>query len=159
MMDKIEKFINDYWNTKSDKLANKIINLIESNKFGVPQNMVEVVDSNIKFTTREADGLTGDFYYYYGPASKRDFCKYMLQKDQVFSSGEIELLAELLASGGETYLSFNGRDYVPGPIMPYGGPGGPNCRHEWRKFRGKLLLQPAVTDRTIKTLVNKSIFK
>lgn len=129
--------------------------LITNQSFGIKQQYVEVIEYNRqKFAERESDGQDGDFYYYGGPATERDFCKYMFKVDKVFSSGEIEQLGQLLG-----YMSADGLEYVPGEIMPNGGPGGPNCRHYWIKFRGKIVLTPAPTENQIRTLVSKSVFE
>lgn len=132
---------------------NKVMQLSYSPSFGINQEFVEVTEYD-KFAVRESDDTVGDFYYYAGPETERKFCKYMLTLDKVFSSGELQQLSQLLG-----YMSSDGLDYIPGPIMPNGGPGGPNCRHYWIKFRGKIVLTTAPTERQIKTLVSKSVFE
>lgn len=96
---------------------------------------------------------TGDeFYYYSGPVGEdtRDFCRYMLRVDKVFSRAEIDFMSRM--------MGYNVFQYEPGPVMPEGGPGGPNCKHKWIRFRGKFISTPAPTDSQITSLINKNIF-
>ncbi len=135
-----------------ERKAKELINNIN---FGTDQRYVEVIEYNKQtFATRESDDQEGDFYFYSGPSTERDFCKYMFKLDKVFSSGEVQQLGQLLG-----YMTFDGLDYVPGEVMPNGGPGGPNCRHYWSKFRGKFVLTPAPTENQIKNLITKSVFE
>lgn len=124
-------------------------------RMGIDQQYVYVTEfGKHKFAIRESDGQDGDFYIYTGPAAQRSFCQYMMRLDKVFSSGEVIQLGQLLG-----YMSQDGLSYVPGELMPRGGPGGPNCRHYWRSFRGKIVLTPAPTENQIRTLIGKSIFE
>ena len=124
-------------------------------KMGIDQQYVYVTElGKQKFAQRESDGQEGDFYFYTGPTPQRDFCQYMMRLDKVLSSGEIVQLGQLLG-----YMSADGLDYIPGEIMPRGGPGGPNCKHRWGRFRGKIVLTPAPTENQIRTLIGKSVFE
>lgn len=133
---------------------------------GTPQCQVEVLEIDKKKysfkeianhevlilnAVREQDKETGDFFYYGGPEdTERSFCKYMFQLDKVFSEYELVQMATYCE-----WLTPDGMEYVPGDIMKNGGIGGPNCRHYWIKFRGKIVLTNAPTDRQIRTLINK----
>jgi hypothetical protein len=94
----------------------------------------------------------GDEYYVFdGPAAERDFCVYMQKIDKVFSIEDINTLS--------TIMGYDVFEYQPGPIMKEGGPGGPNCKHKWRRFRGKFIISGNVpTSRQIDALIRRSVF-
>lgn len=127
---------------------------LESNGFGHSSKNVIAYEIITDRTEMAKDRpATGDeFYYYSGPVSDdtRDFCRYMLRVDKVFSRAEIDFMSRM--------MGYNVFEYVPGPIMPNGGPGGPNCKHRWIRFRGKFISTPAPTDSQITSLINKNIF-
>lgn len=81
------------------------------------------------------------YYYYIGPDDEktRDFCKYMLKLDKVFSSDEILFMSERLGYSVAQYK------------------GSYNCRHRWVRFRGKFILTPAPTNRQIENLIERNI--
>lgn len=121
------------------------------NKFGVPQSYVEVLDLGEEQFDRKLK--KGEEYYYYSGGiqdNTRDFCRYMLKVDKVYSKSEIDFMSDM--------IGFDIFKYVPGPVRPKGGPGGPNCKHKWVRFRGKFISTPAATDRQIKTLIERHIF-
>ena len=130
----------------------KVLNKLKDLKFGLPQSNVEVIEYNADDKiTKMADRKNDGYYYYYtGPESERDFCKIILKLDKVFSEDDINALTIL--TGYDVF------EYQPGPIMPNGGPGGPNCRHGWIRFRGKFINTPAPTDRQIANIANNNIF-
>ena len=100
----------------------------------------EILDDKQTFKDRIAK--PGEVYYYYdGPLDEktREFCRYILKLDKVFTISEIGYMS--------TQLGYNVYQYQ----------GSYNCRHIWRKFRGKLLPGPAPTDRQIQTLIEKNI--
>lgn len=133
---------------------NKLSKLLLSNKFGVPKSKVEALEliEDDKIKMKDIEVKRGDLYYVFdGPSPERDFCVYMMKIDKVFSIEDIEALSIL--------MGYDVFEYQPGPIMPNGGPGGPNCKHKWRRFRGKFIDSGDVPkDRQIGSLVNKSIF-
>lgn len=148
-------------NTLERKLANlktinkvivnqKMVSLLLRRGFGVNQSNVEVLVYGDKTMMADRTATGQDFYYYGGPAAERDFCRVIQKIDKVFSIDEINAMSVL--TGYDVF------EYQPGPIMPTGGPGGPNCRHYWIKFRGKFINTPAPTDRQIANIVNNSIF-
>lgn len=131
----------------------KLKSLLSSKKFGVPKSFVEayeLIDGKQSF--KDVQVRKGDEYYVYsGPEAERDFCRFMLKIDKVFSKEDINTLS--------TLMGYDVFEYEPGPVMPEGGPGGPNCKHKWRRFRGKFIISGNVpTNRQIDVLVNKSIF-
>lgn len=131
----------------------KLINLLFSNKFGVPKSKVEAIEMlDDKTKMKDITVKRGDEYYVFdGPSPERDFCVYMMKIDKVFSIEDINAMSIL--------MGYDVFEYQPGPIMKDGGPGGPNCKHKWRRFRGKFITDGNVpSDRQIGSLVNKSIF-
>lgn len=122
-------------------------------KLGTPKRFVEAIELiDSKQTFKDIDVKRGDEYYVFtGPKAERDFCVFMLKIDKVFSIEEINTLS--------TLMGYDVFQYEPGPIMPNGGPGGPNCKHKWRRFRGKFIVSGNVpTKRQIDVLINKSVF-
>lgn len=121
-------------------------------KLGKQKRFVEAIELIDGEHFKDVKVNPGDEYYVYtGPQAERDFCKFMLKIDKVFSIEEINTLSTLMG-----YDVFR---YEPGPIMPNGGPGGPNCKHKWRRFRGKFIVSGNVpTNRQIDVLINKSVF-
>lgn len=131
----------------------KLHKLLNSNKFGVSKSKVEAFELlSDKQEFKDITVKKGDEYYVYtGPAAERDFCVYMLKIDKVFSKEEINTLS--------TLMGYDVFEYEPGPIMKDGGPGGPNCKHKWRRFRGKFIISGNVpTNRQIDVLISKNIF-
>ena len=125
-----------------------------SKEFGVPKSHVEALYLfNEKETFKDIPVDPAEQYYVYtGPAAERDFCVYMLKIDKVFSRTDIDTLS--------TLMGYDVFEYQPGPVMKKGGPGGPNCKHKWRRFRGKFIISGNVpTDRQINSLISKSIFE
>ena len=121
-------------------------------RLGTPKRFIEAVEmlevsqfKDIKVDPNE------EYYVYQGPPAERDFCVFMLKIDKVFSRTEIDTLS--------TLMGYDVFQYEPGPIMKHGGPGGPNCKHKWRRFRGKFITSGNVpTNRQIDVLINKSVF-
>jgi hypothetical protein len=139
------------FNLRQTVALNKLKKVIINWRIGVPQENIEVIlDNENQFDRKLKD--SEEYYYYSGAISDntRDFCKYMLKVDKVYSKAEIDFMSKM--------IGFNIFEYVPGPIMPKGGPGGPNCKHKWTRFRGKFISTPAATDRQIKTLIERHIF-
>lgn len=143
---------------KTDKpsLEKSILDLLSHPNFGVKQELVEVIDYTpekmVKFAKdRSAKGT--EYYYYTGPLDEktRKFCYNILILDKVFSIEEINTLSIL--TGYDVF------EYQPGPVKPNGGPGGPECRHGWIRFRGKFISTPAPTSNQISKIANSSIFK
>jgi len=132
---------------------NKLKNHLNSKSFGKSKNFVEafeLLDGKQYFKDIPVDPEE-DYYVYAGPEAERDFCRYMMKIDKVFSKTEINTLS--------TLMGYDVFEYEPGPIMPNGGPGGPNCKHKWRRFRGKFIISGNVpTNRQIDALIRKSIF-
>lgn len=81
------------------------------------------------------------YFYYTGPNDEktRDFCKYILKLDKVFSEEEIKFMSDML---GYSVLRYKG-SY--------------NCRHEWVQFNGKRIKTPAPTVSQIDRLIEKNI--
>ena len=128
-------------------------NHLNSKSFGVPKSKVEVhelIEVNQSF--KDIDVKRGDEYYVFaGPKAERDFCVYMMRIDKVFSIEDINTLS--------TLMGYDVFEYEPGPIHPNGGPGGPECKHKWRRFRGKFIISGNVpTNRQIDALIRKNIF-
>lgn len=122
-------------------------------KHGKPKSHVEayeIIDGKQDF--KDIEVKRGDEYYVFdGPAAERDFCRYMQKIDKVFSIEEINTLS--------TLMGYDVFQYEPGPIMPEGGPGGPNCKHKWRRFRGKFIISGNVPKAAqIDALVRRSVF-
>lgn len=137
--------INRIQKLRAEKL---ILNLFKEK--GIPRSQVE----EIKWEFADRKPKEGEEYYYLsGPMDEktRSWCKKLLQLDKVVSKLDIDILSN--------YMGYNVFEYEPGPIMPNGGPGGPNCRHKWVRFRGKRILTPELTVRQIKDLANRSVFK
>ncbi len=122
--------------------------LMSVHNFGTPKSKVQAIEIVLKDVPLKPNE---EYYVYQGPDAERDFCVYMLKIDKVFSRTEIDTLSVL--------MGYDVFEYEPGPIMPNGGPGGPNCKHKWRRFRGKFIISGNVpTNRQIDSLVSKSIF-
>lgn len=121
-------------------------------KHGAKQEYFEVLEIEPKEEFDRSLKKGEEYYYYNGEVSDntRDFCKYMLRVDKVYSKAEIDFMSRM--------IGFNIFKYTPGEIMPKGGPGGPNCKHSWVRFRGNRISSPAATDNQIKTLITKHIF-
>jgi hypothetical protein len=122
-------------------------------KLGTPKRFIEAIELvDEKQTFKDIEVKRGDEYYVFtGPEAERDFCVFMKKIDKVFSIEEINTLS--------TLMGYDVFQYEPGPIMPNGGPGGPNCKHKWRRFRGKFIISGNVpTKRQIDVLINKSVF-
>ena len=131
----------------------KMTCLLMSKSFGVSKSKVEAIELlDGKQTFKDIDVKRGDEYYVFdGPEAERDFCVYMKRIDKVFSIEDINTLS--------TLMGYDVFQYEPGPIMPNGGPGGPNCKHKWRRFRGKFIISGNVpTNRQIDTLIRKNVF-
>jgi hypothetical protein len=129
-------------------------NLLRSDRFGISKNKVEaleLIEGSMKF--KDIPVKKGDEYYVFdGPAAERDFCVYMQKIDKVFSIEDINTLS--------TIMGYDVFEYEPGPIMKEGGPGGPNCKHKWRRFRGKFIISGNVpSNRQIDALIRRSVFK
>lgn len=122
---------------------------------GVNKEYVEAIEIlNNKETFASRDAKDGEYYYYWPEVvheNSRDFCKQMVKLGKVFSIQEINTMS--------TFMGYDVFEYQPGPIHQHGGPGGPECKHYWVRFRGKIISTPAPTDNQINTLINKSIFR
>ena len=108
------------------------------NTHGIPRHLIE----EIPFEFADRKLKPGETYYVYtGPNDDktRAFCKKLLQIDKVISSLDIDILSN--------YLGYDVLNYK----------GSYNCRHKWRKFRGKFILTPELTVGQIKDLVKKGI--
>ena len=138
-----------------------ILAKVNQSGFGIDQKYISVSSYEdllkVKMADRPVEPDT-EYYYISGPldTKTRQFCKSLLFLDKVFSKQEIEQLIDQADLDQCLDASF---DYIPGPVQPRGGFGGPNCRHRLIRFRGQLLLTPAPTDRQIRNIANKSIFK
>jgi len=121
-------------------------------KLGTHKRFIEAIELIDTEQFKDVKVNPGDEYYVFtGPAAERDFCKFMVKIDKVFSIDEINTLS--------TLMGYDVFEYQPGPIMKNGGPGGPNCKHKWRRFRGKFITSGNVpTNRQIDVLINKSVF-
>jgi len=119
---------------------------------GIPKRFIEAEELLEMQHFKDIKVGRGDEYYVFaGPTAERDFCVFMLKIDKVFSIEEINTLS--------TLMGYDVFQYEPGPIMKHGGPGGPNCKHKWRRFRGKFIISGNVpTNRQIDVLINKSVF-
>ena len=105
---------------------------------GIPKNLIEEIP--MEFADRKLK--PGEEYYVYtGPLDEktRPFCKKLLSIDKVISSLDIDILSN--------YLDYD--------VLQYKG--SYNCRHKWRKFRGKFILTPELTVGQIKDLVRRGI--
>lgn len=94
----------------------------------IPEDQLELADRKPK---------PGKSYYYYnGPFDEKNraFCHDMLVFDKVFSEDEIAFLSSQL---GYDVLKYKG-SY--------------NCRHEWIKFRGKVIYTPPPTPNQMRVL-------
>ena len=151
-MNSFEQKIANLKRIKKVIVNHKMVKLLLSKQFGVNQSNVEVLAYGDEYKTMMADrsAVGQDFYYYAGPIAERDFCVTIQRIDKVFSIDEINAISTL--TGYDVFK------YEPGPIMKKGGPGGPNCKHYWIKFRGKFINTPAPTNRQISNIVNNSIF-
>ncbi len=113
-----------------------ILSLLKTN--GIPRKLIE----EIPLTFADRKLVPGeDYYVYSGPFDDktRSFCKKLLTIDKVISSLDIDILSN--------YLNYD--------VLQYKG--SYNCRHKWRKFRGKFILTPELTVQQIKDLVRKGI--
>lgn len=121
-------------------------------RLGTPKRFVEAIEIIDSGHFKDIPvGRNDEYYVFAGPPAERDFCVFMLKIDKVFSIEEINTLS--------TLMGYDVFEYQPGPIMPNGGPGGPNCKHKWRRFRGKFIISGNVpTNRQIDVLINKSVF-
>lgn len=109
-----------------------------ANKLGTPKKKVEELPK--EFANRIPEkGM--DYYYYLGPLDEktRPFCRHMLKIDKVFSREEIDYMSAEL-------------NY---PVLEYGG--SYNCRHQWVKFRGRVISTPKPTQREIRRLINNGM--
>lgn len=114
----------------------KLLDLIK--KFGRPISEVQEIPHQLA-ARKPKEGE--DYYYYIGPNDQktREFCKEMLRIDKVFSETDIDIMSN--------YLNYD--------VLKYKG--SYNCRHNWIKFRGKVITTPEPTVRQIKSLVSKGI--
>ena len=105
---------------------------------GIPKHLIKEIPH--EFADRPL--VEGEDYYVYdGPLDDktRAFCKKLLSIDKVISSLDIDILSN--------YLGYD--------VLAYKG--SYNCRHKWRKFRGKFILTPELTVGQIKDLVRRGI--
>lgn len=82
-----------------------------------------------------------DYYYYLGPLDKktREFCSTILKLDKVFSKSQIDYISEELGYDVLVYC------------------GSFNCRHNWIKFRGRVISTPPPTVGQIRKIINRGI--
>lgn len=117
----------------------QIVRLILRNNLGMEKEYCEFVpEEQIELANRTPEkGMT--YYYYDGPKDKknRPFCHDMLDFDKVFSEDEIDFLSAKL---GYNVLQYKGS---------YG------CRHEWIRFRGKVIYTPPPTPNQKRVLTTK----
>lgn len=93
-------------------------------------------------TFKDREVKKGEIYWVYdGPLDEktRPFCKKLLQLDKVISQLDIDILTN--------YLGYD--------VLKYEG--SYNCRHKWRRFRGKIILTPELTVGQIKDLSRRGI--
>ena len=152
-MKDLSQKLNRITQIKNAVVCMRLANLLSSKSFGISKDKIEaleLIDDKIKMADVKVN--PGELYFtFQGPSAERDFCVYMQRIDKVFSIDEINTLS--------TLMGYDVFEYQPGPIMKKGGPGGPNCKHKWVRFRGKFIISGNVpTDRQIDSLVNKSIF-
>lgn len=109
---------------------------------GIAVNKVEahelIRDEFLSIRDREP----GEVYYYYdGPDDHktREFCKYILKLNKLFSTDDIQFMSDRLGYDVKKYK------------------GAYNCRHRWVAFRGKYLIGTAPTNRQINSLIEKNI--
>lgn len=98
--------------------------------------------TNESFARGEREKEPGmNYYYYSGPLDEktRDFCKYLLKLDKVFSEEEIDFMTSIIGYS----------------VIKYAG--SYNCRHRWIKFRGKIINTPAPTVSQIDRLISINI--
>lgn len=110
--------------------------LLESK--GIPRKSIEEIPHN--FADRPVE--KGEIYYVFdGPLDEktRPFCRKLLTLDKVVSQVDIDILTN--------YLGYDVFQYK----------GSYNCRHKWRRFRGKFILTPELTVGQIRDLVSKGI--
>ena len=125
---------------------------LKNEALGIPKRFIEAIEvydpNHFKDIPVDPDE---DYWVFDGPEAERDFCVYMMKIDKVFSSTDIDRMS--------TLMGYDVFEYQPGPIMPDGGPGGPNCKHKWRRFRGKFIISGNVpTDRQIDAAIRRSVF-
>lgn len=128
-----------------------IINLIKKFDLGGHRKYATLISeeqlnlSEFKIMMAERKPLPGEEYYYYdGPFDDKNrfFCHEMLDIDKVFSSEEIMFLSAEL---GYDVLKYKGS---------YG------CRHDFVRFRGKVIYTPPPTKNQMRVLtVNGSPYK
>jgi hypothetical protein len=118
------------------KLEHALLKFISER--GIPRKNIEAI--NIEFANRKVEKGT-DYYYYTGPSDDktRPFCKKMLSLDKVLTETDIDILSN--------YLDYDVKKYK----------GSYNCRHNWVKFRGKIISTPELTIGQIRDLVRKGI--
>ena len=120
------------------KKNREILALLNSPKYGTPKNQVEILELN--FASRKPED--GEAYYYYnGPLDDktRQFCSLMLHIDKVFSETEIQKISD--------ELNYDVLKYM----------GSYNCRHQWIRFRGRIISTPPPTMREVRKLINAGI--
>lgn len=107
-------------------------------KYGTPRKNIQELPT--EFASRKPEEGQ-EYYYYNGPLDEktRAFCRLMLKIDKVFSLDEINKISEEL-------------NY---PVLKYKG--SYNCRHQWIRFRGKIISTPKPTVREIRKLINNGI--
>lgn len=114
-----------------------LLSLINSK--GIPRNSIQELPEIFAKDRPLKEGE--DYYVFSGPLDEktRPFCKKLLSIDKVISSLDIDILSN--------YLGYD--------VLAYKG--SYNCRHKWRKFRGKFIMTPELTVGQIKDLVRKGI--
>ncbi len=118
------------------KLELQLFELLKNT--GVSRSLVEELPQ--EFANRNPEKGV-NYYYYNGPldAKTRPFCKLMLKIDKVFTEEQINYISEEL-------------NY---PVLEYKGSFG--CRHQWIKFRGRIINTPQPTQRDIRKLINSGV--
>lgn len=118
------------------KLENALFKFIQER--GISRSKIEVI--NQEFADRKPE--KGENYYYYsGPLDEktRPFCSKLLKLDKVVSETDIDILSN--------YLDYDVKKYK----------GSYNCRHNWVKFRGKVITTPELTIGQIRDLTKIGI--
>lgn len=121
---------------KRTREERQILSILKN--YGLKKSKVEQIPLELAERKPE-EGLT--YWYYSGPLDQktRPFCARLLKMDKVFSDEEIKKISEEL---NYDVLEFNGAY---------------NCRHNWTRFRGKIILTPPPTTREIRKLINDGI--